>query len=62
MMHEICGADCQPRIPGSRLQVDLLKWRLIENLAVGQAIEGYAARQANRFLFGAGMQRAEHLE
>ena len=62
MMHEISGADREPRISRGRLHEDLLEWRLIENFPIGHAIERHAAGQAHRLLLGSGVQRAKHFE
>ena len=62
MMHEISGADREPRISRSGLHEDLFERRLIENFPVGHAIERHAAGQANGLLLGSGVQRAKHFE
>ena len=62
MMHEISGADREPRISGGGLHEDLLEWRLIKNFPIGHAIERHPAGQANGVLLGSGVQRAKHFE
>ncbi len=62
MVHEISGADREPRISRGGLHEDLFEWRLIKNFPVGDAIERHAAGQANRLLLGSRVQRSKHFE
>ena len=62
MMHEISGADREPRISGGGLHENLFEWRLIKNFPIGNAIERDPAGQANGLLPGSGVQRAKHFE
>ena len=62
MMHEISGADREPRISRGGLHEDLFEWRLIKNFPIGHAIERHPAGQAHGLLLGSGVQRAKHFE
>src|SRR5919109_4508509 len=47
--HEERGSHGKSAIPRRGMNVDLLEWRRIKNLAVGHAIERHPSRQANGF-------------
>src|ERR1700722_12395747 len=46
MTHGKRGTDRKPGVAGGRLDVDSLKWRVIENFPVGYAVEGDPAGEA----------------
>jgi hypothetical protein len=61
-MHEAGGADGEARVASRGLNVNAFERRLIENSAVGDAIEGDAARETNGFESGARMEASQHFE
>ena len=62
MLHVVRGADARAAVVGGRLDVEVGERRLVEDLAVHDAVQSDAAGQAERVDARLGVQVAQHAE